>query len=158
MLSDDLIERTARAIEDARCPHREGPYGGYDYGHRGDPVEGGRYIIRDFRDPCSDDWGRWVHQTDDQDLHDATLKRMTEHHIARAAIAIIAPAVLDMVARIPEKRAEERFDEHGVRDYDTNATYYSGRAAELFESLDEEDEAVREAILAIKAQFEGDKA
>jgi hypothetical protein len=86
----EALERVARAIVDARCDDREGPYGGYDYGHNpdfyGPPPEGGRYVVRDFRDPSSPAWGAWVHQTDDRDEHEAALKRLTEHHIARAAI------------------------------------------------------------------------
>ena len=84
----ELREEVARAIEQAECPHREGPFGGYDYGHPDDkPVEGGRYVIRDFRDPRSDDWGRWLHQTDDRELHEAKFAEMTAYHIADAAIA-----------------------------------------------------------------------
>ena len=85
---NDIIEQCALAMEAAKCPCREGPFGGYDYGHNNDkPVEGGRYVIRDFRDPASDNWGKWIHQTDDRDVHDAEFDRMTQRHIARAVLA-----------------------------------------------------------------------
>jgi len=81
------VEAVARAIETARCLDREGPYGGYDYGHDNRaPPPGGRYVVRDFRDPSSEGWGRWVHQTDDREKHEAAFNRLTEHHIAQAAL------------------------------------------------------------------------
>ena len=84
----DIIEQCALAMEAAKCPGREGPFGGYDYGHNNPKtVEGGRYVIRDFRDPASDNWGKWIHQTDSQDVHDAEFERMTQQHIARAVLA-----------------------------------------------------------------------
>jgi len=86
----ELIERVADAIEAAECRGREGPFGGYDYGHNeafyGKAPEGGRYVIRDFRDPASDDWGKWLHQTDDNAEHEAMLVKMTREHIAVTAI------------------------------------------------------------------------
>jgi len=85
--SGDVVERVAQAIEAAQCPGREGPFGGYDYGHPDDkPVDGGRYVIRDFRDPKSPDWGKWIHQTDDNDEHEAMFTTMTRRHIAIAAL------------------------------------------------------------------------
>src|SRR3546814_14300125 len=58
------IDRAVAAAEKARFPLREGPFGGYDYGHNNSqPVKGGRYVIRDFRDPSSPDWGKWLPQT-----------------------------------------------------------------------------------------------
>lgn len=52
----------------------------------------------------------------------------------------------EAAARLVERRMEQRFDEHGTTEPDTNASYYSGRAAEMFESLDEEAEACATAI------------
>ncbi len=52
--------------------------------------------------------------------------------------------------RIVQKRMDDRFDEHGTREPDTNATYYSGRYGETLETLDEEDEAIRDAIAALE--------
>jgi hypothetical protein len=94
-----MIERVARAIESAQCLGREGPYGGYDYGCRNKkPVEGGRYVVRDFRDPASSNWGAWVHQTDNRDDHEEAHKRLTKEHIARVAIEAMrdpSPAMID---------------------------------------------------------------
>lgn len=88
LLNDTAIALAAKAADKARCPHREGPFGGYDYGHNNpEPVQGGRYVIRDFRDPSSSDWGKWLHQTDDQAEHDRIFKRMTDEHIIHAILA-----------------------------------------------------------------------
>ena len=91
----ELIERVAEAIIGAQCLGREGPFGGYDYGHNtefyGPAPEGGRYVIRDFRTPKSR--GEWLHQTDDNELHQSTLKKMTEEHIAKAAIRAMLDGV-----------------------------------------------------------------
>lgn len=54
-----------------------------------------------------------------------------------------------------ERRAEERFEEYGTREWDTNATYYQGAAGETYEALDEEDEAIATAIRARKDQTDG---
>lgn len=60
--------------------------------------------------------------------------------------------VLEEAAQIAERRAEERFAEYGVREPDTNACYYDGAAAEINEALDEECEAIANAIRALKDQ------
>jgi hypothetical protein len=86
--TDELLDRVAEAITRAQCPGREGPYGGYDYGHRREddlPCEG-RYVVRDFRDVSSDTFGAWVHQTPDVEVHEAAFDRLTKRHIARAAL------------------------------------------------------------------------
>jgi hypothetical protein len=84
------LERAVEALNRAKCPGREGPFGGYDYGYPNDrPVEGGRYVIRDFRDLSSPDWGRWLHQTNDREEHERQLQRMKDEHIVRAVIAAI---------------------------------------------------------------------
>lgn len=92
---DAIVEAMARAMETAECKGREGPFGGYDYGHNtdfyGPAPEGGRYVIRDFRDPSSPGWGAWLHQTDDSDEHNRVFNQMTEYHIARAALAVALP-------------------------------------------------------------------
>lgn len=78
------------AIEQAQCPGREGPYGGYDYGHNttfySPEPKDGRYVVRDFRDPRSDTYGAWVHQTHNRDAHEAAFAQLTHDHIAQAAI------------------------------------------------------------------------
>jgi hypothetical protein len=92
-----VLDIVASAIEKARCHGREGPYGGYDYGHNtefyGPEPEGGRYVVRDYRDPRSETWGAWVHQTHDQDEHDQAYLRLTGRHIAEAAIHAYASAI-----------------------------------------------------------------
>lgn len=93
-LSEADLDRVGLAIEAAACPGREGPYGGYDYGHktdffRGPEPDGGRYVVRDFRDPSSADYGKWVHQTPDREEHEAAFERLTRQHIAQAALDAI---------------------------------------------------------------------
>lgn len=54
-------------------------------------------------------------------------------------------------ARAVERRAEERFNEYGTREHDTNACYYTGRSADEFETRDEEDEECATAIRDLAA-------
>lgn len=90
LTSVDALDKAIIAAEQARCPHREGPYGGYDYGHRNDePVPGGRHVVRDFRDPSSPDWGKWLHQTDDPLVHEKVFERMTAEHIIGSITAAL---------------------------------------------------------------------
>lgn len=90
------VEAVKAAIKLASCPGREGPFGGYDYGHNeafyGPAPEDGRYVIRDFRDRKSPDWGKWLHQTDNCEEHEAMFVKMTDDHIAQAAIAALDAA------------------------------------------------------------------
>lgn len=64
----------------------------------------------------------------------------------RAAILAILPLLADDLAGVIQRRMDERFAEYGTTESDTNASYYSGRAGELYESLDEEDEEIAQAI------------
>ena len=100
----EMIEAVAAAIEVARCPGREDPFGGYDYGHNtefyGPEPEGGRYVIRDFRDPASSTWGAWVHQTHDHAEHERMFDKMTRDHVALAAIRTLAPMMAERFERI----------------------------------------------------------
>ena len=109
----DEVEAVARAIKSASCPGREGPFGGYDYGHNeafyGPAPEGGRYVIRDYRDPSSPDWGAWLHQTNDRDEHEAKFAKMTDDHVAQAAIAALDAARGDPVARVVEWLRKENY-------------------------------------------------
>src|SRR3546814_10212214 len=78
------IDRAVAAAEKACFPLREGLFGGYDYGHNNSqPVKGGRYVIRDIRDPSTPDWGKGIHQTANYEENEATLKRMTDENIFR---------------------------------------------------------------------------
>lgn len=96
-IPDAVLDQVAFAIEQARCPGREGPYGGYDYGYNeafyGPAPEGGRYVVRDFRNPRLPTWGKWVHQTPDRDEHEQAYLRLTGRHIAQAAIEAFAQAM-----------------------------------------------------------------
>lgn len=67
-----------------------------------------------------------------------------------AARAAGAADMRERAAQLVQKRMDDRFDEHGTREPDTNATYYSGRYGETLETLDEEDEAIRNAIAALE--------
>ena len=100
------VEAVKAAIKLASCLGREGPFGGYDYGHNeafyGPAPEDGRYVIRDFRDPKSPDWGKWLHQTDNREEHEAMFVKMTDDHIAHSAIAALDAARGDQVARVVE--------------------------------------------------------
>ena len=76
---------------------------------------------------------------------------------SRAHLAAILPLLADDLAGVIQRRMDKRFAEHGTREPDTNATYYSGRAGELYESLDEEDEEIAHAIRTrIAAIIEGE--
>lgn len=82
---------------------------------------------------------------------------MDRHHLVQA-FARFEQAIrrdeAEKCARIAEKRAEDRFAECGTRDWDTNAYYYEGAAAETYEALDEEDEAIAAALRARHADTE----
>jgi len=64
----------------------------------------------------------------------------------QAALLAILPLLADDLAGVIQRRMDERFAEYGTTESDTNASYYSGRAGELYESLDEEDEEIAQAI------------
>lgn len=75
----------------------------------------------------------------------------------RAGLLAILPLLADDLAGVIQRRMDKRFAEHGTREPDTNATYYSGRAGELYESLDEEDEEIAHDIhTRIAAIIEGE--
>lgn len=60
-------------------------------------------------------------------------------------------AIIEQCARACEKLAERRFDEYGLREHDTNATYYTGSAAGEYDTRDEEDADCAAAVRALKA-------
>ena len=87
----------------------------------------------------------------------ATYRHSTYGPKARSALIAILPLLADDLAGVIQRRMDKRFAEHGTREPDTNATYYSGRAGELYESLDEEDEEIAHAIRTrIAAIIEGE--
>ena len=83
---------------------------------------------------------------------------VTDHKVMiKEGILAILPLLADDLAGVIQRRMDERFAEHGTREPDTNDTYYSGRAGELYESLDEEDEEIAQAIRTrIAAIIEGE--
>lgn len=83
---------------------------------------------------------------------------VTDHKVMiKEGILAILPLLADDLAGVIQRRMDERFAEHGTREPDTNDTYYSGRAGELYESLDEEDEEIAHAIRTrIAAIIEGE--
>lgn len=83
---------------------------------------------------------------------------VTDHKVMiKEGILAILPLLADDLAGVIQRRMDERFAEHGTREPDTNDTYYSGRAGELYESLDEEHEEIAHAIRTrIAAIIEGE--
>ena len=57
---------------------------------------------------------------------------------------------LEEAASVIQRRMDVRFEEHGTREWDTNACYYEGSAGETYEALDEEAEELIAAIRALK--------
>ena len=84
MTDPETLDRVAAAIEQARCPGREGPYGLYDYTKYGVAEP---HRVRDFRDPGSPRWGDVVACFDDPKAAETLFQTLTRRHIARAAIA-----------------------------------------------------------------------
>lgn len=70
----------------------------------------------------------------------------------KAELATARTSALEEAAKVCERRAADRFDEFGTTEWDTNASYYQGSRAEMFDSLDEEDDACAKAIRALKGQ------
>jgi hypothetical protein len=139
-LHNELVEKVGQAIEAARCNGREGPFGGYDYGHDtdfyGPAPEGGRYVIRDFRDPGSPDWGKWLHQTNDREEHEKLFAKMTRDHIARAAIEAASLHAEPNALREALKRARWYVNDSLEASYSSDAQ----------ETLDEIDAALNTPV------------
>lgn len=115
MIDAKALEAAAAAMESAKCPGREGPFGGYYYGYHeafyGPAPERGRYVVRDFRDPSSPNYGAWVHQTPDHDEHEAAFERMTREHIAQACITAYLAAERERgFVMVPVEATEEMVD------------------------------------------------
>ncbi len=85
-IENELLDHVAEAIEEARCPHRRGPYGLFDYTSRGHPKP---FHVRDFRDPNSDSWGVQVAAFESRVEAEILLDQLTGRHIAQAAITAI---------------------------------------------------------------------
>lgn len=82
-IDNAMLDRVADAIEQARCPGRQGPYGLFDYTSYGDPVP---HHVRDFRDPESKLYGSCVGAFADRQIAVELFETLTRHHIALAAI------------------------------------------------------------------------
>lgn len=119
----EMIEAVARAM----APHMEG---GREY----DQMPPDRIALRK--------WSREGMCL----INDATQDDARE--AADAAIRTLAPMMAEVMAEVADKRADDRFAEHGVTEYDTNASYYSGSRAEAYDELDEEDWAIARDIRA----------
>lgn len=85
------------------------------------------------------------------------LQAIARHRLATEARAQgLVEAERERCARIVERRAEARFAENGTREWDTNATYYQGGMAEIYEALDEEADEIAAAIRNQHSQHGGD--
>jgi len=80
---------------------------------------------------------------------DCTVELAIECAALREQVTAARAKALEDAAKACEKRAAERFDEFGITEPDTNASYYSGRHEEMLNSLDEEDDACATAIRAL---------
>ena len=76
-----IVQIVAKAIEEAQCRFREGPYGLYDYTSYGDHIP---HHVRDFREPYSK--GPCVFKSIDRDKAYDEYTRLTQEHLAIAAI------------------------------------------------------------------------
>lgn len=104
------------------------------------------------RDDAGPSW--WSIDSGNAD-NDPLVQAFAAHR--EAAFEAGARKMQERAKRIIEKRMDDRFEEYGTREPDTNATYYEGRRGETLEELDEEDEAIRDAIAALDpAQIVGD--
>lgn len=98
----------------------------------------------DFLDELRDLREWW--EGEDQRLCDAlsqaadTIARLTDER----------DEAYERAAQVAEQRMDARFEEYGTREWDTNACVYSGAAGEIYEALDEEDEAIAQAIRDLK--------
>lgn len=80
---DPRLEAIADAIEAARNPDREGPFGLFDYTSYGDPVP---HHVRDLRDHRSESYGDCLFRTVDRDEARRVYERLTREHLAISAI------------------------------------------------------------------------
>ena len=79
----EALDAVAEAMEKASVPHREGPFGLYDYTDYGDPVP---HHVRDFRDMRSATWGMAVHRGTDPVEARRIYDELTRRHVADAAV------------------------------------------------------------------------
>lgn len=84
-----IIDAVAIAIEKASVPHREGPFGLFDYTGYGDPVP---HHVRDFREVGSATWGKAVHRGTDAVEARRVYDELTRRHVADAAVRALKEA------------------------------------------------------------------
>lgn len=95
-MEDPTPEQVAaimKALRDAQCENREGPYGLYDYSSY--PGTAPPHVVRDFREMMSDTYGQNVFRSDSSTETRAEYDRLTELHIVKkliAAVATLCPA------------------------------------------------------------------
>lgn len=82
-IAHQVLDAVGFAIDAARCPSGEGPYGLFDYTSYGWPKP---HRVRDFRDTKSKSYGADVFVSDDRDEARAEFERLRRHHLAQAAI------------------------------------------------------------------------
>lgn len=83
-VSDETLDAVAEAIRLAECPHREGPFGCYDYSSYTGTHEGA-HRVRDFRSYSNPAYGSSVHICDSSEEARRVYEEMTRRHIAAAA-------------------------------------------------------------------------
>jgi hypothetical protein len=89
-----LIDRAAAAYDAARCQHREGPYGFYNYTSYGAPLP---YVVRDFRNPADPNFGQHVVATTDEEQGRRAYEQLTREHIFGCVVDAVLNG-LDYVA------------------------------------------------------------
>lgn len=163
-MQDDLAPETTLQGEKAtfRCGHPKS-------GSNLKPCGGGKYQCR----ACSQERDRNRFQNMSREERDAKnaqrkaerardnpTKAMLRARITalEAKLATARNDALEEAAKVIGRRMDARFEEHGTREWDTNACYYEGSAAETYEALDEEADELMSAIRALatlKEQSDG---
>lgn len=73
--------------------------------------------------------------------HAATVTQLQQQIADLTAERVaIAKAALEVAAKVCERRAEDRFSDHGTREGDTGAAYYQGTHGDEYGIRDEEDD------------------
>lgn len=101
-----------------------------------------KFSPNNFGHLLPDQDGTWVRYSDVAPLE----RKIAEMEAAAVINERYCAEAVERCARACEKRAEERFAEYGITEYDTNATYYSD---DEYEIKDEEDAACAQAIRAL---------
>jgi hypothetical protein len=86
----DLIERAAAAYERASCPHRQGPYGLFDYSSYGAPIP---HVVRDLRERGGETFDKIVFRSTDRGLAQREFEHLTRMHVFGAVVDAILSGV-----------------------------------------------------------------